>query len=143
MTAATQYHIRWICQSDIDEVLYIERGTLDPWKEDDVRGQLRQRNCIGVVAESSDGPIDGWMCYELHPNHIKLIRIAVCTRDRRCGIGTRLIERLKDNLEQQRRNRIEVIVDGRSVTAQLFFQSCGFHATPMAEDQIRFEFWTH
>jgi len=143
MRAATQYNIRWLIRRDMDEVLYIERGTFDQWSEPDILAQCKKRNCIGVVAESSDGPIDGWMVYELHRNHIKLIRIAVCTRDRRCGIGTRLIERLKDKLEQQRRNRIEVIVDGRSVTAQMFFSACGFHATPMADDQIRFEFWTH
>jgi ribosomal-protein-alanine N-acetyltransferase len=143
MSTATQYHVRWLMRRDLDEVLYIERGTSDKWDESDISSQLRQRNCIAVVAESSDGPIDGWMCYELHLNHIELIRIAVCTRDRRCGIGTRLIERLKDKLEQQRRNRIEVIVAGHSLTAQMFFSACGFHATPMADDLIRFEFWTH
>jgi len=54
-----------------------------------------------------------------------------------------MIERIKDKLEQQKRNRIEVLVDGRSVTAQLFFSACGFHATPQSEDQILFEYWTH
>ena len=45
-------HIRWMIRRDMPEVLQIERTSFEyPWSEEDFIRCLRQRNCIGMVAE--------------------------------------------------------------------------------------------
>ena len=59
-------HIRWMIRRDMPEVLDIESRSFDgPWSEEDFMRSLRQRNCIGMVAEHDDC-IVGFMIYELH-----------------------------------------------------------------------------
>ena len=48
-------HIRWMIRRDMPEVLQIEAASFEfPWLEDDFIRCLRQRNCIGMVAEYDD-----------------------------------------------------------------------------------------
>ena len=63
---------------DMPEVLAIEGESFEfPWLEDDFIHCLRQRNCIGMVAEHEDRVV-GFMIYETpqdaHPR-FKLRRI--------------------------------------------------------------------
>ena len=51
---------------DMPEVIPIETASFEfPWSEDDFVRCLRQRNCIGMVAEMDDQVV-GFMIYELH-----------------------------------------------------------------------------
>ena len=48
-------HIRWMIRRDMPEVLSIENESFEfPWSEEDFIRCLRQRNCIGMVAEHHD-----------------------------------------------------------------------------------------
>src|SRR5690606_11527131 len=48
-------HIRWMIRRDMPEVLQIEKASFEfPWYEDDFIRCLRQRNCIGMVAEQGE-----------------------------------------------------------------------------------------
>ncbi len=63
-------HIRWMIRRDMPEILGIEDRSFEfPWLEEDFIRCLRQRNCIGMVAEHDDR-IVGFMIYELHKNRI-------------------------------------------------------------------------
>jgi len=45
-------HIRWMIRRDMPEVMRTERASFEyAWTEDDFLRCLRQRNCIGMVAE--------------------------------------------------------------------------------------------
>ena len=45
-------HIRWMIRRDMSDVLEIENNSFEfPWFEEDFIRCLRQRNCIGMVAE--------------------------------------------------------------------------------------------
>ena len=58
-------HIRWMIRRDMPEVLEIEQSSFEfPWTEEDFIRCLRQRNCIGMVAEY-DEKVVGFMIYEL------------------------------------------------------------------------------
>lgn len=47
--------IRWMIRRDMAEVLNIEHDSFEfPWTEEDFLGCLRQRNCIGMIAEGPD-----------------------------------------------------------------------------------------
>ena len=65
-------HIRWMIRRDMPEVLDIESESFEfPWSEDDFIRCLRQRNCIGMVAELDDQVV-GFMIYELHKTRLHI-----------------------------------------------------------------------
>ena len=120
--------IRWLIRRDMPEVLRIESESFEfPWTEDDFLCCLRQRNCIGMVAER-DHEIVGFMIYELHKSRLNILNFAVAAAYRRQGIGAQMILRLVDKLSQQRRNEIRLEVRERNLDAQLFFRDQGFRA---------------
>ena len=121
-------HIRWMIRRDMSEVLDIEsQGFEFPWLEDDFIRSLRQRNCIGMVAEYEDHVV-GFMIYELHQNRIHVLNFAVADDYRHCGIGSQMIAKLSAKLSTQRRTRIILEVRETNLAAQLFFRENGFRA---------------
>lgn len=125
---ATQTQIRWLIRRDMEEVLKIERGSFEfPWTEEEFLCCLRQRNCIGTVAEL-DHQIVGFMIYELHQSMLRILNFAVAPEMRRKGVGHQMVQRLIDKLSQQRRREIVLEVRETNLDAQLFFSSSGFRA---------------
>ena len=121
-------HIRWMIRRDMPEVLQIEQGSFEfPWSEEDFVRCLRQRNCIGMVAEH-DERIVGFMIYELHRNRLHVLNFAVRNDVRRKQVGTQMIRKLVSKLSYQRRNRIMLEVRETNLAAQLFFREHGFRA---------------
>ena len=122
-------HIRWMIRRDMPEVLAIESQSFEfPWCEDDFLRSLRQRNCIGMVAEC-DERIVGFMIYELHKNRLHILNFAVRSEFRRRGVGSQMIRKLIGKLSQQRRNKILLEVRETNLAAQVFFRAAGFKAT--------------
>ena len=98
--------IRWLIRRDMQEVLRIESASFEfPWTDEDFLCCLRQRNCIGMVAEH-DHKIVGFMIYELHKSRLQILNFAVAPEVRLRGIGSQMVLRLIDKLSQQRRNEI-------------------------------------
>lgn len=123
--------IRWLIRRDMDEVLAIENGSFDhPWTEEEFLCCLRQRNCIGTVAETRGvgSTVLGFMIYELQKQSLRLLNFAVLPDSRRRGVGCQMVQRLVDKLEQQRRTEIYIEVRETNVPAQLFFSKRGFRA---------------
>ena len=53
--APTKTHIRWMIRRDMPDVLRAERDSFEfSWTEEDFLKCLRQRNCIGMVAEHNE-----------------------------------------------------------------------------------------
>ncbi len=120
--------IRWLIRRDMPEVLAIEQESFDySWTEEEFLCILRQRNCIGMVAEI-DHEIVGFMIYELHKSNLYVLNFAVAKEYRHQGIGTRMVQRLVDKLSLQRRKEILLEVRERNLSAQLFFKSQNFYA---------------
>ncbi|OHB76331.1 MAG: ribosomal-protein-alanine N-acetyltransferase [Planctomycetes bacterium RBG_16_64_10] len=121
-------HIRWMIRRDMQEVLGIERECFEfPWSEDDFVRCLRQRNCIGMVAEYDDRVV-GYMVYELHKTRLHILNFSVSQHMRRLNIGAQMIEKLISKLSSQRRSRITLEVRETNLPAQLFFRANGFRA---------------
>lgn len=122
-------YIRWMIRRDMPEVLAIENSSFEyPWDEEDFIRCLRQRNCIGMVAEHNETVV-GYMIYELYANRIHLLNIAVHPDYRFKGIGKNIIEKLVSKLSPQRRSKIEAEVRESNLDAQLFFKKMKFRAT--------------
>jgi [ribosomal protein S18]-alanine N-acetyltransferase len=120
--------IRWLIRRDMHEVLSIERACFEhPWTEEDFLACLRQRNCIGMVAEA-DHRIIGFMIYELHKAKLRILNFATGPDVRRQGVGAQMLRRLVDKLSQQRRSEILVEVRETNLDAQFFYRSQGFRA---------------
>ncbi len=123
-----QIHIRWMIRRDMSDVLDIESAAFEfPWSEEDFVRCLRQRNCIGMIAECDDRVV-GFMIYELHKTRLHILNFAVASRYRRLGVGTQMISKLASKLSAQRRTRITLEVRETNLAAQLFFRSMGFRA---------------
>lgn len=133
-TKALCVHIRWMIRRDMPEVLGIERASFEfPWSEEDFIRCLRQRNCIGMVAEHDEAVV-GFMIYELHKNRLHVLNFAVNPQYRRHGIGVAMIRKLVGKLSQQRRNRILLEIRETNLDAQLFFRDAGFRAISVLRD---------
>ena len=139
--------IRWLIRRDMPEVMEIEVNSFPaPWSEEDFTLALKQRNCIGMVAEDDD-EILGYMVYESHKTSLVLINFAVHPQFRRCGVGTAMIAKLKWKLPRMKRKTIRVIVVEKNLEAQLFLRGQGFIAKNIIRnhfedgtDAINFEY---
>lgn len=127
-------HIRWMIRRDMPEVLDIESESFEfPWLEDDFVRCLRQRNCIGMVAEHDDKVV-GFMIYELHKTRLHILNFAVSDACRMQGVGKQMASKLVSKLSQQRRSRIVLEVRETNLAAQLFFKHQGFRAVTVLRD---------
>lgn len=122
-------HVRWMIRRDLPDVVAIESQVFDfPWSEDDFLAALRERNCIGMVADFN-GVVTGYMVYSVRRSRLKINNFAVAHGHRRCGVGSQMVCKLICRLSQQRRRAIVVNVRETNLSAQLFFQAQGFLAT--------------
>ena len=121
-------HIRWMIRRDMAEVLQTEQESFEySWTEEDFLKCLRQRNCIGMVAEHGEKVV-GFMIYELHKSKLHVLNFAVHPTFRRQGVGQQMVAKLIGKLSSHRRTRITLAVRETNLPAQLFFKSLGFLA---------------
>ena len=132
--------IRWMIRRDDRDVLRIdERCYLESLSHSELIKTLRESSVIAVVAEDR-GHVLGYCIYELAGFEIRILRMGVDPRERRNGVGTALLERLKSKLVNQRRDTITIETPGVSLAAQLFLSKAGFTAEARPGDVIRFTF---
>lgn len=126
--------LRWMIRRDMPEVLSIEQEAFEfPWSDEDFTRCLRQRNCIGMVAEVGDSVV-AFMIYELHRTRLHVLNFAVRRSHRRLGIGTQMMGKLFAKLSVERRDRILLEVRERNLPAQVFFRSLGYRAITVLKD---------
>jgi ribosomal-protein-alanine N-acetyltransferase len=121
-------HIRWMIRRDMAEVLRTEQESFEySWTEEDFLKCLRQRNCIGMVAELGDKVV-GFMIYELHKSKLHVLNFAVHPEYRRLGVGRQMVAKLIGKLSSHRRTKITLAVRETNLAAQLFFKRLDFRA---------------
>ena len=126
--------LRWMIRRDMPEVLAIEQEAFEfPLSDEDFTRCLRQRNCIGMVAEVGDSVV-AFMIYELHRTRLHVLNFAVRRSHRRLGIGTQMMGKLFAKLSVERRDRILLEVRERNLPAQVFFRSLGYRAITVLKD---------
>lgn len=129
--SSTGIHVRWMIRRDMPEVMRTERASFEyAWTEEEFLRCLRQRNCIGMVAEQGESII-GFMIYELHRTRLHVLNFAVHPSARRTGIGGLMVSKLIYKLVSHRRQKITLAVRERNLAAQMFFRGHGFKATKL------------
>lgn len=127
-TPQVKVHIRWMIRRDMAEVIRTEQDSFEySWTEEDFLKCLRQRNCIGMVAEHEERVV-GFMIYELHKTKLHVMNFAVHPEFRRTGIGQQMIAKLIGKLSSHRRTKITLAVRETNLIAQLFFKTVDFRA---------------
>lgn len=127
-------NIRWMIRRDMPEIYEIENLCFEfPWDEDTFIRWLRQRNCIGMVAEH-DERIVGHLVYELHRSRLHIQNFAVLPSQQRKGIGTAMVNKLKSKLSTQRRNRIVLETRENNLDSHLFWKAMGFKAIGISHE---------
>lgn len=133
-TNTTRVHIRWMIRRDMAEVMQIERESFEfPWFEEEFVRCLRQRNCIGMVAEHAE-EIVGFVIYELHKTKSHILNLAVKASRRRRSVGSQIVAKLVGNLSSQRRTSMTLEIRETNVAAQVFFRSLGFKCESVLRD---------
>jgi ribosomal-protein-alanine N-acetyltransferase len=134
LKAQVRVHIRWMIRRDMPEVLGIEHSSFEfPWCEEEFLRVLRQRNCIGMVAEYGERVV-GFMIYELHKNKLHVLDFAVHPEFRRQGVGHQMVAKLVGKLSSHRRTRIALYVRETNLSAQLFYRVQGFRAMEVSRE---------
>ncbi len=132
--AQIRVHIRWMIRRDMPEVLAIEHSGFEfPWSEEEFLRVLRQRNCIGMVAEHGERVV-GFMIYELHKSKLQILDFAVHPDWRRRGVGRQMVTKLVGKLSSHRRTRIALNIRETNLQAQLFYRSQGFRASEVMRE---------
>ena len=127
-TEQARVHIRWMIRRDMPEVLHTEQESFAfAWTEEDFLRCLRQRNCIGMVAEHGEQVV-GFMIYELHKTKLHVQNFAVQPDWRHHGVGAQMAGKLVSKLSSHRRTRITLEVRETNLAAQLFFRKQEFRA---------------
>lgn len=135
LKAQVRVHIRWMIRRDMPEVLAIEHANFEfPWCEEEFLRVLRQRNCIGMVAEYGERVV-GFMIYELHKNKLQVLDFATHPEFLRMGVGHQMLSKLVGKLSSHRRTRITLHVRETNLSAQLFFRIQGFRAMEVVREQ--------
>lgn len=120
--------IRWMIRRDMPEVFRIETGSFEfPWSDAEFVRCLRQRNCIGMVAEHDDQVV-GFMIYELHETRIVVLNFAVAAACRRRGVGRAMADKLVRKLSEGRRREILIRVCESILDAHRFWRAVGWRA---------------
>ena len=134
--AQVRVHIRWMIRRDMPEVLAIEHASFEfPWCEEEFLRVLRQRNCIGMVAEYGERVV-GFMIYELHKNKLHVLNFATHPEFRRQGVGRQMVGKLVGKLSNHRRTRIALYVRETNLAAQYFFRIQGFRAVEVVREHF-------
>jgi [ribosomal protein S18]-alanine N-acetyltransferase len=125
-------------RSDLPSVLLVDsQYPSEQWTEDDFFSYLRQRHCIGMVAEL-DGQIVGLMVYEIFKLYINVKRFRVHPDFTRRGIGRAMMESMIGKLSFQGRNRVRIDVPESYLDGHLFLKAMGFEAVGVLDDRYRF-----
>ncbi len=97
--AQVRVHIRWMIRRDMPEVLAIEHASFEfPWCEEEFLRVLRQRNCIGMVAEHGERVV-GFMIYELHKSKLQILELRRVPRVSVArGVGRQMVAKLVGKL---------------------------------------------
>lgn len=118
--------IRYVVLADLDEIYEIERSLYEhPFSLSELEKLLVSKNCVSLCA-LKDNKIVGYIIYELYAKKISIVNLSVDIIHQRNGVGTQLIDNIKNKLSLKKRLKIVIDVAERNLNAQLFLKNMGF-----------------
>lgn len=128
-TILVKPELRWMINRDFADVLRIEKEAFGKhaWTHQEFLEAAASRAVVCYVA-LIDGKVVGYLIRENEENRFNIINFAVDPKFRRQGVGTCLLDNVKQKLNAQRRSEIVLQVREKNLAAQLFFKNAGFLA---------------
>lgn len=123
--------VRWRQQDDFPSFINIDTQNAEYfWTRDDFKKTLAQSNVNSFVV-TKFGLVVGYLIYELAKNTIYILNLSVHSDYQRCGIATKLMNKLKTELKG---NRVSIRCDVRekNLIAHCFLKNNGFKAGEIA-----------
>ncbi len=114
--------------SDIEQVLEIERESINSWTYNQFAEELGRSFSVFIVAESG-GVIAGYAVAWIVADEIQLNSIAVSKAFRRNGVGRQLLEKLVKNTNSGNSSLILIEVRKNNHEAVEFYKAAGFEIT--------------
>lgn len=145
MLALEKIATRFMSNQDFDRVIEIDcsSGGEYSWQADDLFQEWKSQNGVGIVAVDGDDLPLGFCVYSLDDKECYEVKHMVVDRYfRRSGIGTSLINRMKDKLNN-RRYILSYNVPEENLNFQLFLKKMGFRANLLkfnSGDVLRFKY---
>lgn len=132
---------RHMIRAELPQVIEIEEKCFDaPWGEEDFFeywGKSNRHILVGMVGDE----LAGYFVYEVkrdeerNPEHITLVNFAVDPAFQRRGVGTAMMDKLKQIAKTHRCSELTLDVRESNLPAQLFFKKCGFRAEEILHHQ--------
>lgn len=134
MQTEIQTRLRLMTLDDVLLVCDIENTCFPvPWSRKEIKRVLEAPRHFGIVADRfthKGTEVIGYMFYTVSRAKFELLNLAVDPRFHRNGVGTTLIEYLKNKVKLGNRpNRITLEISETNLVGQLFLKSLGFKAT--------------
>lgn len=134
---------RFMANIDFDRVIEINQDCGYAWDVDDLYNEWKSKQGVGIVAVDYDDFPLGFCVYNLNDKqHYEVKHMAVDKNFRRVGIGTAMINRMKEKLND-RRYILSYSVPEENLSFQLFLRKMGFKAKLIRNsisDVYRFEY---
>lgn len=119
--------IRGMQGEDVPAIASLEQAFASPWSSASLTAELSRVHAIQLVAEDdASGIILGWCCALLAGPEAELLKIAVLSENRQCGVGTALLLSLCTMLHERQVNQLFLEVREQNFTARNFYQKNGF-----------------
>ena len=131
--------IRMIRSEDLPRVLEIERAAYPnrPWTEREFVMTLKTSGVLGIVF-LRDQEVLGYAVYQLGKGtRIRILNITVDPMHARKGIGTKLMQKLKDSLAYFQKRGLVGCVGEWNTGTHLFLKSMGFKADKVFPDYFK------
>lgn len=120
--------LRWFNEHDIPTIVKIEQAIYaEPWSKEEFSECLKQRNCVGAVAEHNR-KIVGYVVYEIHSKFLTILNLATSDGFRRKAVASRMVKSIKEKLAPDHCTSIYVRIHERNTEAIQFLVSQDFYA---------------
>jgi ribosomal-protein-alanine N-acetyltransferase len=125
------FSIRWLLPTDLNALVAIDRACFgeSAWGRSTFEAFLDEIGHYGLVAAPRD-KIVAYLLYGIDPPRSRgaILRLAVRPRQQRRGIGTALVRRLLDRMEDISIGTVAAIAPDSWLAYHLFLQASGFRA---------------
>lgn len=125
---------RWMQTKDLDSVTSIELKNNEFYiTKEELITLLRRKSVVAIVAIDNDKVI-GFIVCELMNRRIQILDMAVHHAYQLKGVGTLLIDKLKEKLSPKKRTKISIEVRETNLGLQLFLQKKEFLGIEVLKD---------
>lgn len=129
-------HIRWMIRRDMDQVVKLATlSQFQNWDEEKFLECLRQRNCIGMVAERGENVV-GFLIYELHKDKLSILNVG--WQD--SGVFKSMLDKLKDKLSVHLRTAADLKCSDRCDDLHIELRANLFLANICSDDREMYYF---